>query len=131
MDMPVNRNRQGPAAHWRTAVRPEWLIDAWMELLPIQQAQTMRQVHDAVLAASSAIVPCVKWGNLLYLRAGKPVAHLTPHRQAAVLQLVAPRPARPRKLGPLAGSFRFRHSQPVDTDQVTCEVVGVLRLMTR
>lgn len=129
MDMPANRHRQ--ATHGRSAIRPEWLIEAWMELLPSHHATTMRQVHAAVMAASSALVPCVKWGNLLYMRAGRPVGHLTPHRQAAVLQLVPPRPARPRKLGPVVGSYRFRHGQPVDADQVTREVVSVLRMMMR
>jgi antitoxin (DNA-binding transcriptional repressor) of toxin-antitoxin stability system len=131
MDMPVNPGRQGLAARWRTAVRPEWLIEAWLDLLPERQASTMRAVHQAVLAASPALVPCVKWGNLVYLRAGRTVAQLTPHRQAALLQLAQVGPPRRRQSGPAAGQLRFRHSESVDATSVTHEVVGLLRQLPR
>lgn len=136
MDMTVSTPRvQAPRG--RVAARPEWLIDAWLELLPPRQAGTLSVLHRAVLAASPSLVPCVKWGNVVYLRDGRPVAQLTPHKRAAHLQLTLPRPARrrrpgaPPRMGPEPGLLRFRHGDEIDPAAVTWQVVGVLRLLPR
>jgi Domain of unknown function (DU1801) len=131
MDMPVYSSRT-PAPRGRSLLRPEWLIDAWMELMPPRQAETLRTLHQAVLAASPALMPCIKWGNVVYLRDGRPIAQLTPHRLAAHLQLLQPRRVRrTHHRGPGAGCLRFRHSQPIDAHEVTSQVVGVLRSLMR
>lgn len=139
MDMPVNPSR--PAlSRGRTAVKPEWLIEAWMDLLPPQQAAVVRQVHHAVMAASSAIAPSVKWGNLLYTRHGRVLAQLTPHRHAVHLQLAQPRrPGRGASgvagvglgRGADAGALRIRLSQDIDGDAITAQVVRSLQSLPR
>lgn len=133
MDMPVRQPRPGSVLRWRTVVRPEWLIDAWMELLPVRQAETLRLLHHAVLAASPALVPGVKWGNLVYQRDGRPLALLTPHRTAVHLQLALPRYARqrPSKRGPGAGTQRFPLGRPIDVEAVTWQVVSAMRSFMR
>ena len=133
MDMPVHPPRGAGTLRWRTVVRPEWLIEAWLEMLPPRQAETMRALHQAVLAASPALLPGVKWGNLVYLREGRPLALLTPYRTAVHLQLAQPRHVRrrPHRLGPGAGTQRFRLGQPVDLETVTWQVVQALRSQLR
>lgn len=136
MDMTVNTPR-ALSPRGRVATRPEWLIDAWLELLPPRQAATVSILHRAVLAASPSLVPSVKWGNLVYLRDGRSVAQLTPHRRAAHLQLAQPRlsrrhrPGGPPRMGPEQGLLRFRHGDEVDPETVTWHVVGVLRQLPR
>lgn len=129
MDMPVSTTRGGQL-RWRTVVRPEWLIDAWLDLLPAHQVRLMRPLHEAVLAASTSLVPCVKWGNLVYVREGRAVAQLTPHRHAVHLQLPQARRSRsPRGpvRGPGPGTLRFRLSEDVDFAEITYQVVAALR----
>jgi len=136
MDMSASSPRP-PSPRGRTAARPEWLIDAWLELLPPRQAGTLSVLHRAVLAASPSLMPSIKWGNVIYLREGRPVAQLTPHKRSAHLQLTLPRPARrrrpgaPMRLGPEPGLLRFRHGQEIDAEAVTWQVVGVLRQLPR
>ena len=136
MDMTAHSPR-ALAPRSRIAARPEWLIDAWLDLLPPRQAATLSILHRAVLAASPSLVPSVKWGNLVYLRDGRPIAQLTPHKRAAHLQLVQPRPSRrrrpgaPPRLGAEPGLLRFRHGEEIDPEAVTWQVIGVLRQLPR
>jgi hypothetical protein len=132
MDMPTQPPARGAQQRWRSVVRPEWLIHSWLELLPPAQARKMRELHEAVVAASPSLVPCVKWGNLIYLRDGRPVVQLTPHRHAVHMQLPLPRHlrGRPRPVrgGPGAGTVRYRMGVSVDADEVGERVRRALRL---
>jgi antitoxin (DNA-binding transcriptional repressor) of toxin-antitoxin stability system len=115
----------------RVLLKPEWLIDAWLDLLPPRQATGLRTLHQAVLAASPSLLPAVRWGNLVYLREGRPVAQLTPYREAVHLHLTLLRPTRQHRPGPGAGTQRFRHGRPIDSDTVTWQVMGLLRALAR
>lgn len=114
MDMPTSPARLADVSRAPNALRPEWLVRCWLELMPPRQAKTMAALHAAVLAAVPGLVPAVKWGNLAYLRYGRVFATLTPHRQAVVLQLVQQRLPRPWERVAATPCWRFRLGAEVD-----------------
>jgi hypothetical protein len=128
MDMSVSTGRM-LSSRGRVALQAEWVINAWLELLPPRQAGPLSVLHRAVLAASPVLLPCVRWGNLVYLREGRAVAQLTPCRRATQLHLVQWRTRqRPARYGPAENMRRFLHSQEIDAVAVTRLVVEALRM---
>lgn len=127
MDMSASTGRM-LSARGRAALQAEWLIQAWLDLLPARQAGPLSVLHRAVLAASPVLSPCVRWGNLVYLRDGRAVAQLTPCRRATQLHLVQLRTRlRPVRGGTAENTHRFPHSQELDAGAVTQLVVDTLR----
>jgi hypothetical protein len=118
MDMPTRPERLADASRTPNALRPEWMVRSWLELMPPRQAQSLGALHAAVMAALPALVPGVKWGNLVYLRQGRLFVTLTPHRQATALALVQQRVARPWERAAGVPAWRFRHGQPIDAEAV-------------
>jgi hypothetical protein len=71
----------------RTIVRPAALISAWFDTLREDQRETAQALRDAVLQAEPGLELSVKWGNLVFSRAGAHAVAIVIHKDHANLQV--------------------------------------------
>jgi hypothetical protein len=71
----------------RSVWRPGPVISAWLELLPVAQAQALQHALQVLRRAAPLLEPEVKWGNLVLQLRGVPVLALAPARRSLQLQL--------------------------------------------
>lgn len=107
----------------RTIVRPAALIGAWFDTLREDQRETAQALREAVLAAEPALEQSIKWGNLVFSRAGAHAFAIVIHKDHANLQVFNGALLRER-FPMLEGSgkglrhLRQRYRQPVDAGLV-------------
>lgn len=117
----------------RTIIRPAALIGAWFDTLRDDQRETAQALREAVLAAEPALEQSIKWGNLVFSRAGAHAFAIVIHKDHANLQVfngVLLRERFPMLEGSGKGlrHLRQRYRQPVDAGLVEALVRTSLAL---
>lgn len=103
----------------RTIVRPAALLGAWFDTLREDQRATAHALREAVLAAEPGLEPSIKWGNLVFSRAGAHAFAIVVHKDHANLQVfngTALRDRFPMLEGTGKGlrHLKLRYDEPVD-----------------
>jgi hypothetical protein len=106
----------------RSFRRNQALVDSWFDLLPADQRETARTLHDAIVAAAPQAEQLVRSGNLFYGLGHEQVLALAPHRSHIHLQVLTggePSPAFPELQRAGKGLlWRFKLGEPVDPGAV-------------
>ena len=118
----------------RSVVRSEPVIHAWFDLIEPDQQVVARALRDALMAAEPALVPMVKWGNLVFTLGGQHAFAIVTHRTQVNLQVfngadLADR--FPELDGTSRGSrqLKFRLREPIDESLVREVVLASAELM--
>ena len=103
----------------RTIIRPAALLGAWFDTLRDDQRATAQALREAVLAAEPTLEASIKWGNLVFSRAGAHAFAIVIHKEHAHLQVfngAALRQRFPMLEGTGKGlrHLKLRHGEPVD-----------------
>jgi hypothetical protein len=103
----------------RHLVRPSALVAAFFDTLQPEQAEAVRAVQRAVLAAAPVLEQSVKWGNLTFMLRGRNLMAISLHRHHVHLQffngaLLAPRFEQLEGVGRGMRQLRWRNGQPLD-----------------
>lgn len=109
------------------------MVASYFDSLPPGQAGTVMALHAAVMAAAPGLDQAVRWGNLMFLVRGTPVATLVAHKGQAHLQIfqgaqLAEQFAELGGAGKGVRVLKFRYSQPVDTGLVGRVIAAAVQL---
>lgn len=109
------------------------MVASYFDSLPPGQVGTLMALHAAALAAAPGLDQAVRWGNLMLLVRGVPVATLVAHKGQAHLQIfqgarLADRFPELDGVSKGVRVLKFRYSQPVDADLVGRVIAAAVQL---
>lgn len=117
----------------RHPIRPGALVANHFDTLTPVQAGLARAVQQLVLRAAPDLEQTVKWGNLVFLHAGRHLLAIVVHKAHVNLQLfhgaeLAERYSQLEGVGKGMRQLKLRPSQPLDEELITALVQASLAI---